>query len=83
MMSYAVDACGLYAASALTGVVVFRCLAGALLPVATVRMIGQLGYGWGFGVLGLVSLVLALIPVLVLCYGPRWRQRCEYTRAVG
>ncbi|KAL3961798.1 hypothetical protein ACCO45_003321 [Purpureocillium lilacinum] len=47
LMAYVVDAYGIYSASAMTGVIVVRCLAGAFLPVVTVLVIQDLGYGWG------------------------------------
>ncbi|KND92413.1 putative transporter [Tolypocladium ophioglossoides CBS 100239] len=80
LMAYVVDACGLYSASAITGVIVIRCLAGAFLPLTTTLMVEHVGYGLGFTVLGALSLVLALVPVAVLRYGSHWRQRSRYTR---
>ncbi|KAH6642646.1 MFS multidrug transporter-like protein [Boeremia exigua] len=67
VQAYVVDACGLYSASAMTGVIVSRCL---------------MGYGWGFTVLGVVAAVVALIPPAILRYGSEWRQRSEYTRDI-
>ncbi|KAL6364252.1 hypothetical protein LRP88_02169 [Fusarium phalaenopsidis] len=80
IMAYVVDACGLYTASALTGVIVIRCLAGAFLPLLTALLIENIGYGWGFTSFGTLSLTLTLIPLLILRYGPIWRQNCKYTR---
>jgi len=80
LMPYVVDACGIYSASALTGMIVIRCLAGAFLPLATAGMIEHLGYGRGFTTLAVVSLVAGLIPALVLRFGSRWRQRSKYTK---
>ncbi|KFY17539.1 hypothetical protein V492_00598 [Pseudogymnoascus sp. VKM F-4246] len=64
LMPYVVDACGLYSASALTGVVVTRCLAGAFLPLATAVMIERLGYGWGFTMLAMLTMTVGLIPIV-------------------
>jgi hypothetical protein len=80
IMAYVVDACGLYSASALTGVIVIRCLAGAFLPLLTTLLIENTGYGWGFTSFGALSLTLTLVPLLILRYGPIWRQNCKYTR---
>jgi MFS family permease len=80
LMAYVVDACGIYSASAFTAVTVIRCLAGAFLPLGTAELIQDLGYGWGFTVLSVLSLVLALVPVLLMRYGSRWRQSCQYTQ---
>lgn len=80
LSAYVVDACGMYSASAMTGVIVTRCLVGTFLPLATGPLAESLGYGWGFSCLGALSLVLAVIPVLVLRFGEGWRQRSEFTR---
>lgn len=80
LMAYVVDASGFYSASALTGIIVFRCLAGAFMPLSTPPIIRDLGYGWGFSALACAILVLCLVPILVQSYGPRWRLRSKYTR---
>jgi hypothetical protein len=79
--AYVVDAFGLYAASAMTGLIVARCLMSTFLPLATTPLVRNYGFGWGFTVLGAVSLGLAPIPVLVSRYGQQWRQLSEYTRS--
>ncbi|KAI6778275.1 putative transporter -like protein [Emericellopsis cladophorae] len=79
--AYVVDAFGLYAASAMTGLIVARCLMGTFLPLATTPLVRNYGFGWGFTILGAVSLGLAPIPVLVFRYGERWRQLSRYTRS--
>lgn len=79
IMSYVVDAGKIYSASAVTGLIVLRCLAGAMIPLASAHMTESLGYGWGFAVLALISLVLALIPPVMFHFGARLRQRCEFT----
>ncbi|KAI1097198.1 MFS general substrate transporter [Jackrogersella minutella] len=80
LYAYVVDAFGLYAASAMTAVIVTRCLAGTFLPLATGPLINKFGYGIGLSIFGGASLLLAPIPVLVLRYGSKWRQRSKYTR---
>lgn len=80
LQAYVVDACGLYSASAMTGVIVTRCLMGTFLPLATEPLHLSLGYGWGFTVLGGVAASVAVVPIAVLRYGSEWRQRSEYTR---
>lgn len=79
IQAYIVDACGLYSASAMTGVVVTRCLAGTFLPLCTRPLIDHFGFGWGFTCFAALSLVLAIIPVLLFKYGAKWRQRSEIT----
>lgn len=80
LSAYVVDACGLYSASAMTGVIVTRCLAGTFLPLGVAPLVEKLGYGWGFTCLGVLSLSLAIFPVLILKYGSRWRQYSEFTK---
>ncbi|KAF2028541.1 MFS general substrate transporter [Setomelanomma holmii] len=82
LSAYVVDACGLYSASAMTGVIVTRCLAGTFLPLSTDPLVDRFGFGWGFTCLGALSMSLAIIPVLILRYGEKWRQRSEFTRDV-
>lgn len=80
VQAYIVDACGLYSASAMTGVVVTRCLAGTFLPLCTRPLTELFGLGWGFSCLAALSLALAIIPILLFKYGEKWRQRSEFTR---
>ena len=78
--AYIVDAFKLYSASAMTALIVTRCLAGTFLPLAVDPLVNKMGYGWGFTVLCGVSLLTAPIPVLIYRYGVRWRQRSRYTQ---
>ena len=80
VMAYVVDAFNLYSASAMTAVLITRCLMGTFLPLVTEPLTDAIGYGWGFTVLAGACLVLAPIPLLVMRYGARWRQKSEYTR---
>ncbi|KAI0376272.1 MFS general substrate transporter, partial [Hypomontagnella monticulosa] len=80
LYAYVVDAFGLYSASAMTAVIVTRCLAGTFLPLATEPLVKKFGYGAGLTVLGGMCLVLAPIPVFILRYGHKWRQRSKYSR---
>lgn len=81
LSSYVVDAFGLYAASAMTGVIISRCLMGSFLPLTAAPLVERLDYGWGFTVVAAVPFSLMSIPMLVMRYGPRWRQWSRYTRA--
>lgn len=80
LSAYVVDASGIYSASALTGVIVIRCLAGTFLPLTVGPLTEEFGYGLGLSCLGALSLSMAVIPVLVFRYGEKWRQRSEFTR---
>lgn len=80
LLTYITDAFGLYSASALTAVLMTRCLMGTFLPLATAPLTELLGYGYGFLILAGICLVLALVPLGVMLYGARWRQRSKYTK---
>ncbi|KAI9154700.1 MFS transporter cpaT [Paramyrothecium foliicola] len=80
LSTYVVDAFGSYSASALTAVIITRCLMGTFLPLTTTPLVDNLGWGWGFTVLAGATLCLAPIPVVVMKYGEQWRQRSEYSR---
>ncbi|CAG7991440.1 unnamed protein product [Penicillium nalgiovense] len=79
LTAYIVDACGIYSASAMAGLISMRCLAGAFLPLSVSHLTERLGYGGGFSMLGGLGLVFALIPTMVFHYGAQWRQRSRYT----
>jgi MFS family permease len=79
LSAYVVDACGAYSASAMTGVIVTRCLMGTFLPLTAGPLAEHFGNGWGFSCLGALSLSLAVVPILILRYGEKWRQRSEFT----
>ncbi|KAH7115254.1 MFS multidrug transporter-like protein [Dendryphion nanum] len=80
VFAYVVDAFGPYSASAITGIIVIRCLISSFLPLITGPLAKYLGNGWGFTYCGAFSLCLAPVSILVFRYGYRWRQRCEFTR---
>ncbi|KAK1831546.1 major facilitator superfamily domain-containing protein [Podospora conica] len=80
LMAYVVDAFGMWSASAMTGVIVTRCLVSTFLPLATAPLVDNYGYGWAFTVFAVLCLVLAPIPILVMRYGPHWRQLSKYSR---
>lgn len=77
--AYVVDALGQYSASGMTALIVVRCLMGTFLPLVCDPLADRYGYGWGFSVLGGVSVVMAVIPILLYRYGTKWRMRCEFT----
>lgn len=80
LMAYVVDAFGMWSASAMTGIIVTRCLVSTFLPLTTAPLVENYGYGWAFTVFSVLCLVLAPIPILVMRYGPRWRQLSKYSR---
>ncbi|TVY80897.1 Efflux pump rdc3 [Lachnellula suecica] len=82
LASYIVDSFGLYSASAMTMFFLARCLGGTLLPLAIPPLTNALGLGYGFLVLAAICLALIPLPVLVMRYGPHWRQNSTYTKNV-
>ncbi|KAF2008976.1 MFS multidrug transporter-like protein [Aaosphaeria arxii CBS 175.79] len=80
VMAYVVDAFGVYSASAMTAVLITRCLLGTFLPLVTAPLVAAVGYGWAFMLLAAACLVLAPVSGLVWRYGGKWRQRSVYTR---
>lgn len=80
LSSYVVDAFGIYSASAMTMVLIARCLGGTLLPLAIPPLTNALGLGYGFLVFAGICLVLTPLPVAVMRYGSRWRQSSPCTR---
>jgi MFS family permease len=80
LMAYVVDAFGIYSASALTAVLVSRCLMSTFLPLIVAPLTGKFGYGWGFVVFAAMCFAVAPVPLLVMRYGYKWRQRSIYTK---
>ena len=71
--TYLVDAYTIHAASAVGANTVVRSIAGALLPLAGLRMYDTLGLGWGNSLLAFIALALVPVPVLINKYGGRIR----------
>lgn len=80
VISYVVDAFGMYSASALTAVLIVRCLMGTFLPLATSPLTKRFGFGFGFLILAALVAVVVPIPVFIMRYGTRWRMRSKYSR---
>ncbi|KAE9992309.1 hypothetical protein Vi05172_g12231 [Venturia inaequalis] len=80
LMTYVTDAFGIYSASALTAVLVTRCLMSTFLPLSVVPVTDALGFGWGFVAFAAMCFLLAPLPLLVMRYGGAWRQRSVYTQ---
>jgi len=72
---YLVDAFTIYAASALAANTVVRSIAGAVLPLAGLKMYDRLGVGWGNSLLGFIALGLLPVPFLIHRYGEVLRKK--------
>jgi hypothetical protein len=69
---YVVDAFGLYSASANAAAMVLRNAGSAALPLAGPPLVEGVGYGWGFSILALSTLILAApIPMFLMRRGER------------
>ena len=80
LMAYVVDAFNLFSASAITALLITRCLMGTFLPLVTAPLNDAIGYGLGFTVLSAACIVLAPIPFFVWRYGAQWRQKSDFTK---
>ena len=70
---YLVDAYTVHAASVTAASTIFRCLLGALLPLAGPAMYDTLGLGWGNSFLGFSSIAFFPVPFILYLYGKRLR----------
>lgn len=83
LSSYIVDAFGLYSASAITIVLIARCLGGSLLPLVIPSIVDAIGFGYCFLALAALCLTLIPMPIVVMRYGLYWRQNSVYTRDIS
>ncbi|VUC30762.1 unnamed protein product [Clonostachys rosea] len=74
---YLVDAYERYAASALAANTVMRSIAGAVLPLCSLKMYSHLGLGWGNSLLGFISIALIPIPLYIQRYGEKLRKKFD------
>lgn len=77
--NYIVDVYLWAAASALAATTVVRSMFGAGFPLFAGQMFERLGTQWASSLLGFLALALAPIPILLMIYGPKLRQRSRYS----
>lgn len=77
VQNYYIDAFTKYAASAIAAGSIFRAVVGATFPLFAPYLYGALGYGWGTSVLAFVSVLLMPMPLLIMKYGERVRNRIK------
>ena len=75
IQTYLIDAFPMYAASAIAAATTFRCLFGAVLPLAAPKMYDQLGLGWGNSLLGFIAVAMIPFPAFIFKYGGMIRKR--------
>jgi hypothetical protein len=75
LQTYLIDSFPQYAASAIAGMTVLRCLFGALLPLAGPSMYKTLGLGWGNSMLGFIAVAFIPVPAILFTYGKTIRER--------
>ncbi|KAI0158313.1 MFS general substrate transporter [Xylariaceae sp. FL1272] len=75
IQTYLVDAFTVYAASALASNTIVRSLAGALLPLAGLRLYDTLGLGWGNSLLAFIAVALLPVSFFQFKYGEYLREK--------
>ncbi|KAI1631594.1 bicyclomycin resistance protein [Biscogniauxia mediterranea] len=75
IQTYLVDAYTVYAASALATNTIVRSIAGAVLPLAGLKMYATLGLGWGNSLLGFIAVALVPVSLGMIKYGEHLRTR--------
>ena len=83
LTTYIVDAYAKYAASAVAGVAFLENVMAAFLPLATQSLYRSLGFHWASSLLGFVALGLSCIPVVLIRYGRRLRERSPFMEVAG
>lgn len=73
IQTYLIDAFVEHAASVIGANAVLRGTAGALIPLAGLKMYDDLGWAWGNSTLGFVALAFAPVPLICGMYGAKIR----------
>lgn len=74
LFNYLVDAYKTFSASALGATSISRSSFGVVLPFAAKPMYQALGVAWACSLLGFLSLLMCLIPIVFIRYGERLRE---------
>ena len=83
LTNYLTDAYDIFAASAMASCVFTRNIIAALvLPLATYRMYQDLGVDLSCSILGALGLIVGLIPLIFLYYGPALRSRSAFCQKI-
>lgn len=80
LADYIVDAYCKYAGSVVAIIAACENVFSAFLPLAAASMYSHLGFQWASSLLALVSLTLAVVPVLMLVWGRQIRARSPFMK---
>jgi hypothetical protein len=83
LTTYLLDAYTKYAASAVAGVAFLENFMAAFLPLATQSMYRTLGFNWASSLLAFIALALSFIPLVILRYGVKIRERSPFMSVAG
>lgn len=75
MQNFYIDAFTRYAASAIAAGTLFRSLVGAAFPLFGGDMYARLGFGWGCTVLAGAGVLLMPMPILIMKFGKKVREK--------
>src|SRR5579862_9787083 len=75
VQNFYIDAFTRYAASAIAAGSLFRSLVGACFPLFGGDMYDAVGYGWGCTILAGCGILLMPMPMLIMKFGRRVRER--------
>ncbi|KAE8840979.1 hypothetical protein PTNB85_04378 [Pyrenophora teres f. teres] len=83
LTAYVCDAYAKYAASAIAGIAFLENFMAAFLPLATQSMYRTLGFNWASSLLGFIALALSFIPLVLLRYGQKIREKSPFMSEAG
>jgi hypothetical protein len=75
---YLLDCYAKYAASAMACCALLENTFAAFLPLSTLAMYTNLGFNWASTLLGFLALLLSMIPLVMMAYGPAIRKRSTF-----
>jgi multidrug resistance protein len=78
IMNYLIDSYTIYSASVLASNAVLRSVFGAIFPVISIYMYGNLGIHWAPSIPAFLSVACIPIPFLFYKYGAVIRSKCKY-----
>lgn len=80
---YILDSYAKFAASAIACCAFLENIMAAFLPLCTMTMYSNLGFNWASSLLGFLALGLSLIPIVMMVYGPKIRERSPFMLQAG